>query len=96
MYRSSKFHTRELIGCLTTLVLLANPLSAENWPRFRGPNGSGISQQKGLPITWSQGDIAWKTKLPGIGHSSPCIWDDHVFVTAAQDDGRKRFVVEVI
>lgn len=79
-------------------IILLTPaafLHAENWPRFRGPNGSGISDEKGFPVTWSEGDYLWKTKLPGIGHSSPCVWEDHVFLTAAEQDGKKRFVLDV-
>jgi outer membrane protein assembly factor BamB len=84
-------------GSFAALILLttAASLRAENWPRFRGPNGSGISAEKGFPVTWSEGDYLWKTKLPGIGHSSPCVWDDHVFLTAAEQNGKKRFVLDV-
>jgi outer membrane protein assembly factor BamB len=74
---------------------IANSGHAENWPRFRGPNGSGVSSEKGFPITWSEGDYLWKTKLPGLGHSSPCVWDDHVFITAAEENGQKRTVLDV-
>lgn len=82
-----------LIMILTALA--GGRARAEDWPRFRGPNGTGISDEKGLPVTWSDGDYLWKTKLPGIGHSSPCVWGDHVFLTSAEDDGRKRHVLDV-
>src|SRR5437867_254974 len=85
------------------VLLLALPCAAsfpraagaENWPRFRGPNGCGISDEKGFPVTWSDGDYLWKTTLPGLGHSSPCVWDDHVFLTAAENEGRTRYVLDV-
>ncbi len=92
-----RLNGRLAFAALTVSVLLAAARGAlaENWPRFRGPNGAGISDEKGIPVTWSEGDYAWKTKLPGIGHSSPCVWDDHVFVTAAEDNGLKRHLVDI-
>ena len=83
------------LACVTALLFTAAIANAENWPRFRGPAGAGISDQKGLPTKWSDDDYAWKTKLPGLGHSSPCVWEDHVFLTSAQDDGRKRLLLDV-
>lgn len=67
-------------------------LEAENWPRFRGENGVGVSPQKGLPVKWSPGDYAWNIELPGVGHSSPIIWGDKLFVTSAIDDGAIRYL----
>jgi len=68
------------------LIVLYPPFArAENWPRFRGPNGQGISQTKGIPTKWSQTDYAWKIELRGTGHSSPVIWSNIVFVTSADD-----------
>ncbi|HUY34492.1 MAG TPA: PQQ-binding-like beta-propeller repeat protein [Pirellulales bacterium] len=54
----------------------------EGWPRFRGPNGSATSDERGLPLTWSDDqNIVWKTDLPGPGASSPITTGDRVFVT---------------
>jgi outer membrane protein assembly factor BamB len=59
----------------------------ENWPCWRGPRGDGTSLEKGLPTTWSDTEnVAWKVPLPGIGHSSPVIWNDRIFVTACLVD----------
>ncbi|MBI3461988.1 MAG: PQQ-binding-like beta-propeller repeat protein [Planctomycetes bacterium] len=80
---------------LAWLALSTRAAHAENWPRFRGPNGAGISSENGFPATWSDGDYAWKTELPGVGHSSPCVWEDHVFLTSAEDKGRIRIVLDV-
>ncbi len=61
---------------------------AENWTRFRGPNGQGISSETGLPVEWSATkNVVWKTKIPGVGWSSPIVHDQHVFLTTATDDG---------
>jgi outer membrane protein assembly factor BamB len=85
----------KLLVCSITILYQGTTAAAENWPRFRGPGGAGISNQQGLPVKWSDDDYAWKTKLPGHGHSSPCVWDDHLFLTSATDDGRTRLLIDV-
>jgi len=74
------------------LVLSAPVVHAQNWTRFRGKNGTGISEAKGIPTSWSPGDYRWKVKLPGVGHSSPVIWKDRLFVTSAIDRGAVRYL----
>lgn len=69
---------------VVVIGLFACAAMAENWPRFRGPNGQGISSAKGIPVNWSEDDVAWKIELAGKGHSSPVIWDDKVFITFAK------------
>jgi outer membrane protein assembly factor BamB len=64
-----------------------------NWTRFRGPNGTGISNDTTIPSTWSDADYAWKVELPGKGHSSPVIWNDKIFLTSAMDDPAQRAVL---
>ena len=62
--------------------LLALTLLAENWPQWRGPLGTGVSPETGLPTKWSSDEnIAWKAPLRGLGVSSPVVWGDRVFVT---------------
>ena len=73
-------------------ILLVSGADAQNWTRYRGANGSGISAQKGIPVTWSPGDYKWKVTLPGVGHSSPVIWKHRLFVTSAIDRGTLRFL----
>ena len=70
------------IGLSLCLTIAAH---AQNWPTFRGPNGSGIATTP-LPTAWDgekSSNILWKTPLPGLGHSSPVVWGDRVFVTLA-------------
>ena len=60
----------------------APPISAADWPQFRGPGGLGVAADKSLPATWSDNaNIAWKTDLPGSGSSSPIVVGDKIFVT---------------
>ncbi len=57
-----------------------------NWPSFRGLHASGISEGFRAPVEWdveSSRNIRWKTGIPGLGHSSPVIWGDRIFVTTA-------------
>lgn len=52
------------------------------WTQFRGPTGMGISEATGLPLNWSLDEnIAWKTRLPGPGASSPVVFGDRIYVT---------------
>jgi outer membrane protein assembly factor BamB len=67
--------------------------ASEAWTRFRGPNGSGISTAKGIPTSWTEDDYNWKVQLPGIGHSSPVIWGDKIFLTSAVEDNAERIVL---
>ena len=62
--------------------------AADNWPQFRGPTGSGVSTNPGLPGTWSAADrVAWKTPIPGRGWSSPIVWGQRIFITTAIQEG---------
>jgi outer membrane protein assembly factor BamB len=67
------------------LAGLATDASAQEWTRFRGPNGTGVSQAKTIPAKPTDADINWKVELPGIGHSSPVLWGDHIFLTTTGD-----------
>jgi outer membrane protein assembly factor BamB len=59
---------------------------AQNWPSFRGQNGSGVAEGHSTPASWSlekSENIAWKTPLPGLSHASPIVWGNRVFVITA-------------
>jgi outer membrane protein assembly factor BamB len=73
-------------------LLFAGPACAQDWPRFRGPNGSGVSGTR-LPVRWAEKDFRWKVKLPGKGHSSPVLWGDKIFVTGGDEATGKRIVL---
>ncbi|HVW02521.1 MAG TPA: PQQ-binding-like beta-propeller repeat protein [Planctomycetaceae bacterium] len=83
---------RWLTGLLA-LCALTNAGFAQEWTRFRGPNGAGQSDAAGIPTEWTETDYAWKVALPGIGHSSPVIWGDQVFVTSADQKSGERYLV---
>lgn len=82
----------------TAIVLIyiaATPALAQEWTRFRGPNGSGVSKATTVPVKWTEDDYNWSIKLPGIGHSSPVIWGDKLFITSADVDAGKRFLLRI-
>jgi outer membrane protein assembly factor BamB len=59
------------------------PVTTDNWPRFRGPEGMGVSSATGLPLEWGlDRNVAWKTALPGAGTSSPITFGDHIYLTS--------------
>src|SRR5262245_57474421 len=63
-------------------ILAIVSATAADCSQFRGPGGSGISDETGLPTTWSSKDnIVWRTKLPGPGTSSPIVVGKRVYLT---------------
>lgn len=73
---------------LVLLLVVCDITLAENWTRFRGPNGQGISSETGLPVKWSSDEnIDWKTSIPGKGWSSPVVYGNQIFLTTATEDG---------
>lgn len=79
---------------IATAALLASTVLAENWARFRGPNGQGISSETNLPVQWSTTEnIAWKAAIPGEGWSSPIVWGDRIFMTITLENGTKCHVI---
>jgi len=84
-------HCLLLMSCLL-LCSLPHLALAQQWTRFRGPNGAGLSDATGIPVTWTAADYRWRVKLPGIGHSSPVVAGERIFVTSAIEDDATRIV----
>ena len=80
-----------LAFCVLTIGLAGLPISGQEpatpqWPRFRGPNGSGVSDRDKPPTTFGPTtNRIWQTPVPS-GHSSPTVWNDLVFLTGVEDD----------
>jgi outer membrane protein assembly factor BamB len=75
------------------ILFFAQPLSAStpNWPQFRGPHASGVSDDP-APVTWnieSGENIRWQTPIPGLGHACPIIWQDRIYLATAVKPGAK-------
>lgn len=82
---------RRLAACLTMFLAAVRLVHAENWPGWRGQGGQGISGEAGIVTEWGPGvNEAWSAAIPGEGHSSPIVWEDAVFLTAALGKGHER------
>src|SRR5438094_805013 len=76
--QATAFFAAFLAGCALTGA-------AQEWTRFRGPNGTGLSHTKTIPTKISDAEINWKVELPGTGHSSPVLWGERIFLTTTGD-----------
>jgi outer membrane protein assembly factor BamB len=86
-----------MIPKILLVVLLMPALlvrAGENWPQFRGPDGTGHSDARGLPLEWSETqNVVWKTAIHDRGWSSPVIYGNQIWLTSASKDGRELFVL---
>ena len=83
-----------MVLCLSLILCARLSANDEQWPKFRGPNAGAIADDPSLPDRWSETEnVAWKTTVPGLGWSSPVIWDDHVFLTSAVSAGEEELPV---
>ena len=70
--------------CTAWMVVSLAEDPDSNWPQWRGPGGQGIFEDHKLPLEWDTArNLHWKAAIPGKGHSSPVIWGDKIFLTAA-------------
>lgn len=83
---------RSLAFSFVVGVSLLAPLAAQEWTRFRGPNGSGVSDASSVPTSWTEQDFNWNVVLPGPGNSQPVAWGERLFVFSAAVDGSERFL----
>ena len=86
------------ISCTTAEPLPALPAAGSasgSWPSFRGPTAAGFVDGQKLPDTWNPEtgeNILWRTRIPGLGHSSPVVWGNRIFVaTAISSQGGDTF-----
>ena len=86
-------NTRISILLITTCLAIASNLHAQEWTRFRGPNGSGISSTRGIPSVWKPDSYLFLAQLPGSGLSSPVAWGERVFLTSADTEAGRRYLV---
>src|SRR6476660_4163034 len=82
------------IAAVLAIMASASVIAAD-WPQWRGPDGTGVSNERGVPIVWhEQRAIVWKCPLPGSGNSTPAIWGDAVFITTLTADD-KLFLLRI-
>lgn len=80
-------------SCLFALLFASTTVIAADWPRFRGPNGTGVVDDAATPVVWKKSDVLWSVPIPGVGHSSPIVVGDRAFLQSAAGDGSKRMLV---
>jgi outer membrane protein assembly factor BamB len=79
---------------LTCLLLVCSQAArAQEWTRFRGPNGAGQSEATTIPKSWGADGFLWKVELPGKGNASPVLWGDRIFLTSANPDDGTRYLL---
>ena len=87
-------NVKKMVVILAVLSVLAAPViisaldevKKADWPAFRGHNAIGVADGFPTATTWNVEDntnILWKADIPGLGHSSPIIWGNRVYVTTA-------------
>jgi outer membrane protein assembly factor BamB len=79
-------HLVSLLGILaaTATACLGADGALGNWPKWRGPLGTGVAPQADPPVEWSESkNVKWKVPVPGKGASTPIIWGDQIFLLAA-------------
>jgi outer membrane protein assembly factor BamB len=76
-----------VMSCVSTHAADA---SSAQWPQWRGPDGGGIAPLGDPPVEWSEtNNVRWKSLIPGLGTSTPVVWDNHVFIlTAVEVDSK--------
>lgn len=87
---------RVLLCCLAFAgfaTALVSSAAAQEWTRFRGPNGTGESETTTIPASWTDKDLNWKIELPGYGHSSPVLWGEKIFLLSADPKTAARYVL---
>src|SRR4029077_3981399 len=87
--QTTRFHCRKRMRALLVLLFIASTAMAGNWPAWRGPLGTGITEETNLPLKWSKNEnVKWRIPLPEPGNSTPIIWGDRIFLTQAMGDRR--------
>ena len=88
-------HMRIVSRLILLMLLLASPslCQGQEWTRFRGPNGQGAVDTLVLPAEFSEADFNWRVELPGVGHSSPAIWGERIFLLSADPETAERHML---
>jgi len=78
---------KSLVHFSVIIFTTINVAFTENWPHWRGPAYNGVSEEKGLPVDWSEKkNIIWKQGLPGASSATPVIWEDKIFLLAQESE----------
>lgn len=90
--RYSRLTMLFVLGLVCSHFAVDRVWAEPDWSSWRGPTKDGHSTDENLPVEWSVDDIDWKVDLKGEGQSSPCVWEERIFLTRSEGRGAKRFV----
>jgi outer membrane protein assembly factor BamB len=86
---------KSLAALASVLILGVSPLTAEDWPQWRGPMLNGTSSEKNLPVRWSTTEnVTWKLAMPERSGSTPIVWGDHVFLNVGEGSSLALWAVD--
>ena len=78
---------RSFVSGLAAFATATAAVAAQQWPAFRGSDRTGVAEASARPPQAfdvpAGRNVAWRTAIPGFGHSSPIVWNDRVYVTTA-------------
>jgi outer membrane protein assembly factor BamB len=78
---------QRIFAVLAVFILSLSVAKAENWPQWRGPSLNGVSNEKNLPVKWTnEENVVWKIAMPGLSGSTPIVWRDRIFLSLAEGD----------
>jgi len=84
-----------LASVFILFALFIPPLTAEEWPQWRGPMLNGTSSEKNLPIRWSTTEnVTWKLAMPERSGSTPIVWGDYVFLNVGEGSNLSLWAVD--
>jgi outer membrane protein assembly factor BamB len=91
--RTRRFPPLAVLGLVGSCLLVLSAQAAD-WPRFRGPNGTGIAADKDVPVEFGNDkNILWKVEIVGRGHSSPIVSKGRIFLQSSSDDQIGRYLI---
>jgi len=82
---------KRLILSSIVLIAMLTAANAQNWPQFRGPGATGVTEGLAKPVKFDAStsqNVRWKLPIPGLSHASPVVWGNKVFVVTAVSSGK--------
>ncbi len=90
----TRYLTPVFQSSLFILLVSSLALAGDSWTDYRGPSHNGVSDAKGVPVEWGEEkNVKWKTKIHGLGWSTPVILDGQIWFTTADEEGHKMHAI---
>jgi outer membrane protein assembly factor BamB len=88
-----------MLFCLFLAAFFTSSQNADsqnkNWTFFRGSNLNGIAETDNIPLNWDEAGIRWKTEIHDKGWSSPVVFDNQIWITTANPDGKELYAIAI-